>query len=293
MMKKIISIVLSLSMVISICSLPANAWVPTDYDDPRCIDIRKLNQKRYISKNKNVCHCKKCGFDALTYDKLEDYLKYVEQYSDDLAKLPPYFENKIIQQNIWSALKDLANEIEDKSYQRRNFILVSKNNSPRDQGSVAQFARTEGLTYDEMVYGESFFNNINENTIKPLISKVEQNLSIYENQPFKRKRDLSDLVATGILGTFVVVDLGLFAFSIGEPIYQFIKSKYIAKINNRKLDQLINLIDLMSETDKEILKKKINKLLGKSVELNKESLKQLPTEIIDELLRELGTKGEL
>lgn len=240
MIKKILSIGLSLAIAISVCNLPASAWVPTDFDDPKCIDIRKLgNGNKYIAKPEKVCRCKKCSIDAFTYSYLEQYVRdqrdYIENLDNDIkiftqnsidyeakkhggfnlvfissnlygplkkfigSKAPIAvavimmgstiyglycwyrqheaeiiaFENKIKQQNILSALKNLANEIEDKSYKDGNFILVSKNSSPRDQGSVAQFARKDGLTYNEEKYNDEYFNNINDNMIKPLIKKIE------------------------------------------------------------------------------------------------------------------------
>ena len=60
----------------SVCNVSILAFVPTDYDDPNCIDIRDLGVKTdYITKKNKVCGCKTCRIDALTFDRLESYVK--------------------------------------------------------------------------------------------------------------------------------------------------------------------------------------------------------------------------
>lgn len=70
--KKVLSTILSLSVIMSVCSLPANAWAPTAFRNPKCMDLSELGYgSDYISLpengKKNVCGCKKCTVDAITY----------------------------------------------------------------------------------------------------------------------------------------------------------------------------------------------------------------------------------
>ena len=76
-MKKFISLILILAMA-SVGASSAFAWVPSDTDDPKCIDIRKLNEKRMIEypikEGKKICGCKTCEVAAMTYDQIIDYV---------------------------------------------------------------------------------------------------------------------------------------------------------------------------------------------------------------------------
>lgn len=50
-MKKLLSIALCIVITMSVCNVSILAFVPTDYDDPNCIDIRDLGVKTdYITK---------------------------------------------------------------------------------------------------------------------------------------------------------------------------------------------------------------------------------------------------
>ena len=73
-MKKTVSTVLIAAMLASGAG-SAFAWVPTDLDDPKCINLKNFgNGPQKIVKGRKFCGCKTFEFTAITYDKLDDYL---------------------------------------------------------------------------------------------------------------------------------------------------------------------------------------------------------------------------
>ena len=77
-MKKLLSIALCVVITMSVCNISILAFVPTDYDDPNCIDIRDLGTRKKFMTANNICRCKTCRFDALTYSYLEEYVKKLQ-----------------------------------------------------------------------------------------------------------------------------------------------------------------------------------------------------------------------
>ena len=79
-MKKLLSTGLSVAIAMSVCSTKTYAWSPTDFNDPKCIDLRNLRTQgksslRKITKSKNVCGCKTCTLGAITYYEINNYLR--------------------------------------------------------------------------------------------------------------------------------------------------------------------------------------------------------------------------
>lgn len=75
-MKKFISSILILSMA-AIGASNTFAVLPSDRNDPKCIDIRNLADERiieYPNNGKKVCGCRTCEITAMTYDQMIDYV---------------------------------------------------------------------------------------------------------------------------------------------------------------------------------------------------------------------------
>lgn len=94
-MKRPISLFLSLLVTMS-TNLIASAYVlPTDIDN-KCTNVYKLKSNKLIhlpnEHGKKVCGCKTCTVDAITYNKLQDYLDSFES-----NRLDPKNKNMINQ----------------------------------------------------------------------------------------------------------------------------------------------------------------------------------------------------
>ena len=84
MIKKLLAINLIFSILAS-SSATIYAWAPTDFDNPKCIDIRKLGKSTdYISIQEKVCKCKKCSIDAFTYGALKQYVEDQKKHIENL-----------------------------------------------------------------------------------------------------------------------------------------------------------------------------------------------------------------
>lgn len=83
-MKRPIALFLSLLVTISSNSITSAYILPTDIDD-KCTNVYKLKSDDLIhlptNTSKTVCGCKTCTVDALTYEKLEDYLNELTNLS--------------------------------------------------------------------------------------------------------------------------------------------------------------------------------------------------------------------
>lgn len=100
MKKRIISMVLSCIMVLGTCK-PLYAWTPTDFNDPKCIDLSNLRTQGKgfllrVSKGKNVCGCKTCMIDAVTYTLLEDYISDLQKQLSVINQVIPVNKQRAI-----------------------------------------------------------------------------------------------------------------------------------------------------------------------------------------------------
>lgn len=289
-MKKIVATTLSLSIVVSALSLTSYAWAPTDFENSKCIDVSDLNEKRYISRYGKICGCTDCGFDALTYEKFEDYLNDVERNSNELIKSQQYLENKIKQENIYSTLKHISAAIEEQRYIGKNFILVSKNNNPNEQDSFAQFAKADEITFDEKMCDTFYFNKINEEKIKPLLTKVENNLKFYDTKKLKNKHGWTYYIENGILYSLIAASTTMIISAVGSVVYQSINYLKQKNIHNKKAGELFQMIKQLPNTRQEFYKKKLTKYLNNGDELTKKNLKKLPDEVVDTFLTEIKSE---
>ena len=174
-MKKLVSIGLTIVMAVSSCSTNMYAFTPTDYDNPKCIDIRDLGVKTdYIAKENKVCGCKTCSIDAVMFNRLGDYLTDLENRFENLSKEENYLENKVKLKNIKYILEDISKAIEYKRYKNRNFILASSNYDINEPMAVAQFAKKDDVVYEYAnIFNDEYFKKINEETIKPILNEIE------------------------------------------------------------------------------------------------------------------------
>ena len=257
-MKKIVATTLALSIVVSALSLTSYAWAPTDFEDSKCIDVSDLNEKRYISKYGKICGCTDCGFDVLTYEKFENYLNDVEKNSNELTKNHQYLQNKIKQENIYSTLKHISAAIEEQRYIGKNFILVSKNNNPNEQDSFAQFAKADGITFDEKMCDAFYFNKINEEKIKPLLTKVENNLKFYDTEKLKNKHGWTYYIENGIFYSLIAAGTTMIISAVVTMVYQSINYLKQKNIHNKKAGELFQMIKQLPNTRQEFYKKKTN-----------------------------------
>ncbi len=232
--KKLISITLSITIAVSSCSTNMYAFVPTDYDNPKCIDIRDLGVKTdYITKENKLCECKTCSFDAVMFNRLDDYLADLENRFENLSKEENYLENNVKLKNIESILKDIFREIKYKSYKNMNFILTSLNNDINEPMAVAQFAKKDGLTYKDD-YDDTYFNRINDR-VKIVLDKVENYNKLLKDRPItlnytEQLKEVAIMLLTSLVGGAVIAFTIVFGPSITSRISKFFAKKQTDEI---------------------------------------------------------------
>ena len=227
--KKLISITLSITIAVSSCSTNMYAFTPTDYDNPKCIDIRDLGVKTdYITKEHKVCECKTCSFDAVMFNRLDDYLADLENRFENLSKEENYLENNAKLKNIESILKDIFREIKYKSYKNMNFVLTSLNNDINEPMAVAQFAKKDGLTYKDD-YDDTYFNRINDK-IKIILDKVKEHNKLLKDKPiaFNHSEQFKE-VATTLFMPLVGGAVIAFTIVLGPSITSRISKFFVKK----------------------------------------------------------------
>lgn len=231
--KKLISITLSITIAVSSCSTNMYAFTPTDYDNPKCIDIRDLGVKTdYITKENKVCGCKTCSIDAVMFNRLGDYLTDLENRFENLSKEENYLENNVKLKNIESILKDIFREIKYKSYKNMNFVLTSLNNDINEPMAVAKFAKKDGLTYKDD-YDDTYFNRINDK-IKIILDKVENYNKLLKDRPItlnytEQLKEVATTLFMPLVGGAIVAFAVTFAPSITSRISKFFKNKHAKK----------------------------------------------------------------
>ena len=227
--KKLISITLSITIEVSSCSTNMYAFTPTDYDNPKCIDIRDLGVKTdYITKENKVCGCQTCSFDAVMFNRLGDYLTDLENRFENLSKEENYLENNVKLKNIESILKDIFREIKYKSYKNMNFVLTSLNNDINEPMAVAQFAKKDGLTYKDD-YDDTYFNRINDKT-KIILDKVKEHNKLLKDKPIEfnhseQFKEIATMLFTSLAGGAVIAFTIVLGPSITSRISKFFKNK--------------------------------------------------------------------
>lgn len=232
--KKLISITLSITIAVSSCSTSMYAFVPTDYDNPKCIDIRDLGVKTdYITKENKVCECKTCSFDAVMFNRLDDYLADLENRFENLSKEENYLENNAKLKNIESILKDIFREIKYKSYKNMNFVLTSLNNDINEPMAVAQFAKKDGLTYKDD-YDDTYFNRINDK-IKIILDKVKEHNKLLKDKPIEfnhseQFKEVAIMLLTSLVGGAVIAFTIVFGSSLTSRISKFFVKKQTDEI---------------------------------------------------------------
>lgn len=101
-------------------------------------------------------------------------------------------EDKVKLINIEHILRALPDKIEKKLYQKMNFVLISTNYNPNKSAAIAQFAKKDDIEtadyYGVNYYDEEYFNKINKEKIKPLITQIENGVfRQYENAFYDTK----------------------------------------------------------------------------------------------------------
>ena len=252
--KKLISITLSITITVSSCSTSMHAFTPTDYDNPKCIDIRDLGVKTdYITKENKVCECKTCSFDAVMFNRLDDYLADLENRFENLSKEENYLENKVKLKNIKYILEDISKAIEYKRYKNKNFVLASSSYDPNEPMAVAQFAKKDGLTYKDD-YDDTYFNKINDR-VKIVLDKVENYNKLLKDKPIafnhsEQFKEIATMLFTSLAGGGVIAFALMFYPSITNKISEFFKNKP----NNA--NELIETFKKLPENGQNIIKKK-------------------------------------
>ena len=227
--KKLISITLSITIAVSSCSTNMYAFTPTDYDNPKCIDIRDLGVKTdYITKENKVCGCKTCSIDAVMFNRLGDYLTDLENRFENLSKEENYLENKVKLKNIKYILEDISKAIEYKRYKNKNFVLASSSYDPNEPMAVAQFAKEDGLTYKDD-YDDTYFNKINDR-VKIVLDKVENYNKLLKDKPIafnhsEQFKEVAIMLLTSLVGGAVIAFTIMFGPSITSRISKFFKNK--------------------------------------------------------------------
>ncbi len=284
-MKKLISIALSIAMVMSVCSASIYAFAPTDFHNPKCIDVRKLGvDTDYITRKNKVCGCKTCSVDAVMYNKLDDYLTDLENLFESILKEKNYIENAVKRMNIEDILTSISNDIKVENYKNRNFLLVSTNYDPNSPSSTASFSKKDDITYINN-YDEAYFKEINDR-IKNILGKVEKRNKLLEDSPIifnessPAEKFVKMLVSYLVFGSAVILTA-----VYGQPIFNKISEFFKNKPNDAK--ELIGTIKKLPEAGQDIIKKKILKYFDKEIEINEENLKKLPNKVIKELLKEV------
>lgn len=232
--EKLISITLSIAIAVSSCSTNMYAFTPTDYDNPKCIDIRDLGVKTdYITKENKVCGCQTCSFDAVMFNRLGDYLTELENRFENLSKEENYLENKVKLKNIKYILEDISKAIEYKRYKNKNFILASSNYDPNEPMAVAQFAKEDGLTYKDD-YDDTYFNKINDR-VKIVLDKVENYNKLLKDKPIafnhsEQFKEVAIMLLTSLVGGAVIAFTIVFGPSITSRISKFFAKKQTDEI---------------------------------------------------------------
>ncbi len=232
--EKLISITLSIAIAVSSCSTNMYAFTPTDYDNPKCIDIRDLGVKTdYITKENKVCGCQTCSFDAVMFNRLGDYLTELENRFENLSKEENYLENKVKLKNIKYILEDISKAIEYKRYKNKNFILASSNYDPNEPMAVAQFAKEDGLTYKDD-YDDTYFNRINDKT-KIILDKVKEHNKLLKDKPIEfnhseQFKEIATMLFTSLAGGAVIAFTIVLGPSITSRISKFFVKKQTDEI---------------------------------------------------------------
>ena len=220
-MKKTVSTVLIAAMLASGAG-SAFAWVPSDTDDPKCIDIRKLNEKRMIEypikEGKKICGCKTCEVAAMTFDKLEEYISKIEKEMSELDEDIRTNDKKWSTQKLHdlfkvsnrdSTLKTMKNNIQAKNYKDSNYYFVATNYGVGEAGALGFFAKQEGIEYADE-YGDEYFNKL-KNRIKNILKEREgeydkDRKAFYEMSPKLDSRE-SKILGIALLALPVVLVL--------------------------------------------------------------------------------------
>ncbi len=261
--KSLIATGLSVATVLPNTNMVSSAFVPTNYKDSKCIDIRKLGvDSNYIKKDKNVCGCKTCGFAAMTYDKISDYVSDLEKEFDVLSKkiYVPEVATKI--SIIESILDRLSDSITLDHYKNKNFLLVSANTLPRDLSTNVNFGKKDGIKYED-TYTKNYFNNLKETKVQPFLENVK---AFRKNN--EGKVDYNDLAGffKGFLSLFGVASAILITVFIGGlSIYSAVKKPEIleGKINeitdfiNKASPEAINLVKKNFPNTNALVEKKL------------------------------------
>ena len=199
-MKKLLSLFSILSYIV-VFSSTVYAWVPTNFTDPKCLNVNALGKTENIimlgRKGESICGCSKCTVDAVSYGKLYDYIgelkkrfdalvnqkveiNFIDRIKDffdsgSLIKSKIYLENRVKINNIKCVLTDIVTDIENKKFLKSNFLLVSTNYDPNGPDAIAQFVKSDSIVY-KINYNEAYFRKIKNEKILPLLDSIEEYL---------------------------------------------------------------------------------------------------------------------
>lgn len=91
MIKRLLATNLILALIINSFNLKTNALIPTDYEDPNCINLTSLGVGRdfitYNGSQKAICGCRTCTVDAMLYGKIEEYVKALKRLLRPLSEI--------------------------------------------------------------------------------------------------------------------------------------------------------------------------------------------------------------
>ena len=231
--KSLIATGLSVATVLPNTSMVSSAWAPT-HIKAKCMGLSDLNEKGHISlpekEGQEVCGCKTCTVDAVTYNKIGDYISILENEFDVQSKEADSLENRVKIDNIELILSSISSQIEDRVFANRNFLLVSTNYKPNEQDAIARFAYKDGITSN---YDTDYFENINNEKIQPLLKKVSDYTSFMRGKEVPHihnwGQDFKELGLALVIG--IATALSIPKLHEGyQKMSEFFKNKDIKKL---------------------------------------------------------------
>lgn len=247
MVKKLISVNLVFALIVGMFNLRISAMAPTDYDDLNCINLSRLGvTKEFITYNgtqKAVCGCSTCNVDAMTYGKIETYIRSLkrllfpiseiakannqDKVNNEVKKLAAY-NLAYVAPSIAVVLKPLIADTSFYTFSKIAFFVIEAS------GAII------GILYktSETKYKTMFFENKAKlDNIKEVLYQISKDI---EKGRFKDKNFL--LVSTDYNPTSACA-IAQFAQKDGIKKDDEYNEEYFNKLNEEELKPILEEID--------------------------------------------------
>lgn len=248
MIKRLLATNLILALIISSFNLKTKALIPTDYEDPNCINLTSLGVGRdvitYNGTQKAICGCSTCTVDAMVYGKIEEYVKTFKRLLRPISEITQSnnqdkvnsevkkfaaFNLAYIAPPIAALLKPLVRDTDFYTFYKIAFFIVEAS------GTII------GLLYkvSETQYKTMFFENKAKlDNVTTVLRQISKDI---EKGRFKNKN-------------FLLVSTNYNPISAGGAIAQFAKKdgienddeyneKYFNKLNEEEIKPILEEID--------------------------------------------------